>query len=493
MKKFIFLLISLLLSFSVYSQKRDSTCLHYRFNRFSLTETHERTLRFFIDSVKKKKNLHVCIKGHTDSTGDLKYNMNLSKKRAEAVRNKLLDMNIQESKIECRHFGESQPLESSQTPSGRRKNRRVEVTVRTLENEQNDKPPYSIESFYSSLQGKDQVFQINPGSDTLLFGHEETILGIQGNSFDIPDSLRGEKISVFIKEVYSKSQMILHNLQTISDGQLLESGGMIDIRAEIEGVSLELQPDKSIEVIMPAKPFDDQMKLFTGAKDSLNHINWELSNDSLDNFENSFFSECYDYTFNLKRCPFFFCGIKRMFWSEKRKEKLRERREELKERAELLEQQCQLKKDFKERYEKRYGPLDAGKLRKLKAKKQGMKSYMFETNQLGWINIDKFAKLPEEKLARFKINVKPDIATDMHIVFEERQSVVSPLAGKDYYRVKGVPKGEMIKVVGVRAHPGSKSELAIEKLQTGSNNTVNLNFKECEREEMKKKMVELIQ
>src|SRR6056297_115087 len=493
MKKFIFLLTTLLLSFTVYSQEKDSLCLHYRFDQFRLTETHERTLRFFIDSAKKRKNLSVFISGHTDATGDSNYNMNLSKKRAETVRNKLLNLNIRESRVECQYFGESQPLASNQTTYGRKKNRRVEVKIGQSKNEKNDKPPYSMESFYNYLQGEDQVFQIYPESDTLLFADRVTILGIQGNSFDIPDSLRGKKISVFVKEAYSKSEMIIHNLQTLSDGQLLESAGMIDIRAEIEGVSLELQPDKSIEVIMPAKPFDDQMKLFAGDQDSLNHMNWKVSDDGLDNFENALFSECVNYTFILKECPFFFCGIKRMFWSKKRKEALRERKEELNEKAEQLEQQCQLKKDFKKRYEKRYGPLDAAKLTKIKSKKRNMRSYMFETNQLGWINIDKFAKLPEEKLARFKINVKPDIATDMHIVFEERQSVVSPLAGKDYYRVKGVPKGEIIKVVGIRAHPGSKSELAIEKFQTGSNNTVNLNFKECETEEMKEKMMKVNQ
>jgi OOP family OmpA-OmpF porin len=70
----------------------------------------------------------VYIDGHTDSLGPAKYNMELSKKRAIAVTQTLIDkFGISASRMTARGFGESQPVAGNKTGEDRKKNRRVEV------------------------------------------------------------------------------------------------------------------------------------------------------------------------------------------------------------------------------------------------------------------------------------------------------------------------------------------------------------------------------
>lgn len=71
----------------------------------------------------------VRIEGHTDSTGSEIYNQELSERRAAAVRNLLVQRNVQGTRMEVVGFGESMPIASNDTESGRRMNRRVELKI----------------------------------------------------------------------------------------------------------------------------------------------------------------------------------------------------------------------------------------------------------------------------------------------------------------------------------------------------------------------------
>ena len=67
--------------------------------------------------------------GHTDSTGDAKYNQGLSLRRAEAVRDYLVKTGAPAEKLRVVGRGESEPTASNATPEGQAENRRVEVVV----------------------------------------------------------------------------------------------------------------------------------------------------------------------------------------------------------------------------------------------------------------------------------------------------------------------------------------------------------------------------
>ena len=69
------------------------------------------------------------ISGHTDNVGSDKFNLKLSKDRAEAVKAYLVSKGALSTKIEATGYGEFQPITSNDTPEGRQKNRRVELTL----------------------------------------------------------------------------------------------------------------------------------------------------------------------------------------------------------------------------------------------------------------------------------------------------------------------------------------------------------------------------
>jgi OOP family OmpA-OmpF porin len=71
----------------------------------------------------------VKITGHTDSSGAAEYNQTLSVKRAEAVRDYLISLGADASKMEVTGMGEDKPIADNKTAGGRANNRRVEVEV----------------------------------------------------------------------------------------------------------------------------------------------------------------------------------------------------------------------------------------------------------------------------------------------------------------------------------------------------------------------------
>ncbi len=77
--------------------------------------------------LKENEAVKIKIIGHTDSDGDDSKNMELSKKRAESVKNTLAnDYEISSARVEIDGKGESVPIGKNDTPEGKAQNRRVE-------------------------------------------------------------------------------------------------------------------------------------------------------------------------------------------------------------------------------------------------------------------------------------------------------------------------------------------------------------------------------
>jgi len=71
----------------------------------------------------------VSIEGHASDEGDDKYNLLLSKARAEAVRQYLVSKGVAADRLSSTGFGESKPLVANDSPANREKNRRVEFHI----------------------------------------------------------------------------------------------------------------------------------------------------------------------------------------------------------------------------------------------------------------------------------------------------------------------------------------------------------------------------
>ncbi|WP_165699317.1 OmpA family protein [Hymenobacter jejuensis] len=78
------------------------------------------------------KSNEVRVMGFADSRGDKSYNKELSEQRAEAVKNWLVQNGkLDNARVSVEPMGESNPVASNATASGRQENRRVEIAVRT--------------------------------------------------------------------------------------------------------------------------------------------------------------------------------------------------------------------------------------------------------------------------------------------------------------------------------------------------------------------------
>ncbi len=87
------------------------------------------------EKIKEFSHVRIIIEGHTDNFGTDAYNLDLSRKRAAAVRDFFITQEKMEaSGIESDGFGESRPIASNDTEEGRAKNRRVEIIILPKEN-----------------------------------------------------------------------------------------------------------------------------------------------------------------------------------------------------------------------------------------------------------------------------------------------------------------------------------------------------------------------
>ncbi|MDJ0594975.1 MAG: OmpA family protein [Pleurocapsa sp. MO_226.B13] len=109
----------------------------FDFDRYDLRADAQPTLEKVSKLIDYYQNAPVDIAGHTDSKGSDAYNQQLSEQRADAVKNALItQFDIDRSRLNAQGFGESQPIaantksDGSDDPTGRQKNRRVEVVVK---------------------------------------------------------------------------------------------------------------------------------------------------------------------------------------------------------------------------------------------------------------------------------------------------------------------------------------------------------------------------
>jgi outer membrane protein OmpA-like peptidoglycan-associated protein len=72
---------------------------------------------------------NLIVEGHTDSRGSESYNQGLSQRRADAVRDYLVQRGYPADRIQARGMGKSHPIADNASPEGRANNRRVEIVI----------------------------------------------------------------------------------------------------------------------------------------------------------------------------------------------------------------------------------------------------------------------------------------------------------------------------------------------------------------------------
>ncbi len=138
----------------------------------------------------------------------------------------------------------------------------------------------------SNLTKKSQFFTIKTDVETTVKGAEGTTLTIPADCFQTKEGniLRGS-VQLELKEFQKTSDMILANLVTESDGKLLETGGMIYLNAtDKDGNVLKIKQGKDIKITLPHAPNSEDKQLFYGNLQTNGRINWTLAKPSVDSF-----------------------------------------------------------------------------------------------------------------------------------------------------------------------------------------------------------------
>jgi outer membrane protein OmpA-like peptidoglycan-associated protein len=103
--------------------------VNFDLGKATLQRGSQTTLDKAVEVLKKYPDVRVEISGHTDSTGSRDLNMDLSARRADTVKQYLVEHGVDASRITTRGAGPDEPLETNATKPGRAQNRRIEFRV----------------------------------------------------------------------------------------------------------------------------------------------------------------------------------------------------------------------------------------------------------------------------------------------------------------------------------------------------------------------------
>lgn len=121
-----------------------------------------------------------------------------------------------------------------------------------------------------------QLFHINPQHDTIIETKNGVILSVPAGSFI--DRFGGSPegiVDIEIKEAFTAYDIMRAGLSTLSDGRLLETGGMLYLNARSGTDNLSINQSKPLTTAIPVLNTKESMMLFEGERKTDSSINWK--------------------------------------------------------------------------------------------------------------------------------------------------------------------------------------------------------------------------
>jgi len=278
-----------------------------------------------------------------------------------------------------------------------------------------------------------QIFQVSSSKQSKITGRHGTVVHIRpGNLETVDGEPVGDKIEIELKECTHQEALFRSNVQTVSNGQLLVSGGAYYINMTSDGKQLKIKDGKMIEMDFPVLA-DDEMELFYGQRDSLGRMNWLVVEQKLERKEEVAPSIVVE-SVGLTETPmviFEVNGVTDTVKNFSQEEFERMQAQRMAERAELEKRRKELEKEQE-------------KQRKLQSELYNSVS----VNQLGWINVDRFLKMNNVTNVTVEVedgNVTNTIA--IYLVFKDINSVINTFYKKDATRFSGIPVGYEVRLI----------------------------------------------
>ena len=101
----------------------------FDFNKYEVKNKVKGSLNTLAKALEENPDIRIKIDGYTDFIGSEGYNLELSVKRAKAIKNYLVDRGVKSSNISIEGYGKQNPIANNATAAGRAKNRRVEFII----------------------------------------------------------------------------------------------------------------------------------------------------------------------------------------------------------------------------------------------------------------------------------------------------------------------------------------------------------------------------
>ena len=128
---------------------------------------------------------------------------------------------------------------------------------------------------FKSTMVESQYFDIKANQDNVIEGLIGTIIIMPKGCFkDENDNIVESDVKIELAESLSMSDILLSNLNTTSNGKLLETDGMIYFNATANGKQLTINRDNPIHIEMPTNKKKPNMMVYKGVRDEKGNMNW---------------------------------------------------------------------------------------------------------------------------------------------------------------------------------------------------------------------------
>jgi Gram-negative bacterial TonB protein C-terminal len=394
-----------------------------------------------------------------------------------------------------------------------------------------------LSDFYSKNIKKNQVFIIDNNKDTTITCYEKTRINIKAKSFIISKTSEeiNNKIKLSVREYYKISDIILAKLSTISNGKLLETGGMLEIAVTSNQEKCELKNGKTIEIEFPRTIEKIGMQLYGGILQN-NQINWELFKNSIElNQTFSFVDEMPTFPGGISKMnqliikninlpeEFISGKVYTSFIVDKdgsvtnvkivkglQKEIDLEVINSIKKLPKFISGKkngvpvnviynlpITIQSDiamseiensnYKKTFEKKYNDETLKK-----AGANDINYYLFSSSKLGMINCDRLWKESTSSKVDFAINFENNSQTSVNIIFHRFKSIMNRYSENNNVSFENIPSGEKITIFAIKYFEG-KPFLAIKETEITNEIENKLVFNSVTIEKLKFEMEKLNQ
>jgi hypothetical protein len=260
-------------------QAQHQASIYFESGQANLNPSAKKTLDSLLNLSKAYSDYELILLAYTDDIGATDYNQKLAQQRAQSTSQYLLgSKKLRPLRSDIQSLGELELDDQLDQQTSRQLNRRVDIRLEPFQ-------PQNLQDLFGFFQKKaNQEFSFEAADGAFLQGKQGGMVSVPPMAFvDKNGKLYEGKVHMSLQEAYNYGDMLKQNLATVSNGQIIETGGMIYLEArDPQGNPLQLTQGQEVDLSMPGnRNLPQGMQLFTADRSANNPsapINWAPQN-----------------------------------------------------------------------------------------------------------------------------------------------------------------------------------------------------------------------